>query len=371
MNLFILSELSPQWTHVGWSVSYSLEETLADIFKPTFIYPEATQPYRMLREMGVTHARFDPLERHLQKVFKTLFAVKHLPKLGAGRNVLLVIGLTPDFLLALNTLRPILDQFDLRVAYLLDGFDPTWMPEPAASLDHLFVISHELATSIHQLHGIHTTFLPLAIDTTQSSLGQGSRWIDILNYGRTDEAVHQCLQQHFNQQTHDRMYFHSTFAHAQVYNQREHVILMRKLLSRSKISLCFEASYTDRFQGHSPLLYRWFEAWSAGCTVVGRKPFGLGVAELMDWENSTIPIPDDPSDWIEFFNSVLADELTLAMNARRNYQQCLLRHDWRYRIKDMLLTLNLPIPEELNSAIAQIQERAVTSSNLLKFFKSA
>jgi hypothetical protein len=166
------------------------------------------------------------------------------------------------------------------------------------------------------------------------------------------------LQQHYNRQDPNRLYHHSTVAQPIVENFQEHFLLLRKLLNRSKISLCFEASGLSRFQGHSPILYRWLEAWSAGCTVVGKRPFGTGVADLIDWENSTIDIPDDPDVWIDFFELLLNDEATLAMNSKRNYQQCMLRHDWRYRIKDMLATVGLPIPDTLANAIEQLQKQA-------------
>lgn len=369
MNLFILSELRPGFTHVGWSVSYSLEETFAELLNPTFIYPERKQPFRALRQLGFDEERLLPIEGRINNVFQSWYDIRSLPTLPQGTNVLLAIGLTPDFLLSLPALGPLLKKFDLRVGYLLDGFNPEWIDEAIVKyLDHLFVFSDELAEEVAQLHGISTTFLPLGVNTTKSHFPNSNRWIDIISYGRGNETVHKCLQTHFNQQANGRMYFHSTFARGEVDNQQEHVTLMRKLLSRSKISLCFEASHIIRFRGQSPLLYRWFEAWAAGCTVVGKKPFGKGVSKLMDWENSAIDIPDAPSEWINFFNALLDDEETLAQNAERNYRACLLQHDWRYRIKDMLTTLDLPVPEALNHSIAQLQAQAVEASNFFNHF---
>lgn len=360
MNLFVLSELNPELTHVGWSVTYSLEETLTEVLNPTFIYPQEKHPLGLLKRIGFREEALEPWEGRINRTLKSWFTAGELPTLGEGLNVLLVVGLSPDFLLSVHTLGPLLKQFDLRIAYLLDGFDPRWLHHSVLPyLDHLFVISSELADETRQLHQVNTTFLPLATNTTKSPFSSSSRWIDIINYGRSNNKVHQCLQTHFNQHNHGQIYFHSTFEYGEVVNLQEHIMLMRKLLSGSKLSLCFEASNIGRFRGQSPLLYRWFEGWAAGCTIVGKKPFGRHTAELMDWENSTIDVPDSQSDWIPFFEALLEDETALARNAERNRRECMLRHDWRYRIKDMLVTVGLPIPEPLNNSIKQLQQQAL------------
>lgn len=372
MDLFVLSELRPRNTHVGWSVSSNLEATLAEVLNPIFIYPELRRPLRDLEESDLPRGSLAPLQGQIKRFFrrtsKSWFTLPSLPTLGKGPNILLVIGLTPEFLYALPTLEPILKQFDLRIAYFLDGFDPRWLdPALVARLDHLFVISKELTAEVEQLHQISTTFLPIAVDTTKFN-PNSLRLIDVLSYGRNNTALHQRLQKHFIQMPSERLYFHSTFAYGDVESLPAHTALMSKLLCRSKISLCFEASNIERFRGQSPLLYRWFEAWAAGCTIVGRQPFGEGVAELMDWENSTIDLPVTPSDWVPFLEMLLDDEATLALNARRNHQESILRHDWRYRIKNMLASVDLPIPETLNRSIELLQQQALDCSEVLKVY---
>jgi hypothetical protein len=48
----------------------------------------------------------------------------------------------------------------------------------------------------------------------------------------------------------------------------------------------------------------------------------------------------------------------LLANTQRNYRECLLRHDWRYRLKVMFETAGLPIPEKLELEIGQLQQKA-------------
>jgi hypothetical protein len=424
MNLFILSELQAGYTHVGWSVSHSLESTLASVLQPTFIFPKGNRFFRQLKAisdiLGFEDTAVRTIERQSNRLLRSWYSLpasalpqtlsqslsQRLPDLRdtqgqnaqTGPNVLLLIGLIPDFLHAAHTLGARFKQFDLRIAYFLDGFVPSWLDRKLLSqFDHLFVMSSELADSIRELGFEKTTFLPLGVNTAQFHPGSVTRWIDLLSYGRNNPQVHKCLQAHFNStsnqlasslgyqpagslehspcvpgfsqgfsqgfnqgfsQNSSRMYLHSTFSCREVDNQQEHETLMHKLLTQSKISLCFEASATRRFCGHSPLLYRWLEAWAAGCTVVGKRPFGKGVAELMDWPNSVIDLPTDPADWIPFFEVLLADEASLTQNAKRNRQQCLLRHDWCYRMQQLFDTVGLAPPPALTQAIQNLQAQA-------------
>ncbi|MBM0740909.1 glycosyltransferase family 1 protein [Phormidium sp. CLA17] len=353
MNLFVLSELHPNHNHVGWSVSHSLEEALSAVCNVHFLYPIQNEGIAWLKPKEPD--RPDMITRTRQSLFKSWYTPDELPTLGEGPNVLLVIGMKPRFLLSIFTLGHLLDQFDLRVGYLLDGFDPSQLNRPALpKLDHLFVITPSLATEVCQLHSINSSFLSLATDTFPLNEYQPHRSIDILSYGRTNEQVHAQLQQ-FNKPESQRLYMHSTFCGAEVHDVGEHRALLNRLLHRSRISLCFEGSYLQRFRGRSPLLYRWFEGWAAGCVIAGKKPSGKGIEKLMDWQDSAIDVPDDPDEVIPFFEALLQDEPRIQEISRRNYVECRLRHDWRYRFRDLFNVLNLPLPDRLVEQIEQLQ----------------
>ncbi len=345
MNLFVLSECEPENVDVGYLISRSLESFLSRVLNVTFLYPSKD------RKVGLLH-------RSKNRLLKSWFTLDQLPNLGKGPNVLLILGITPHFLLSMYSLKGWLKQFDVRIGYVLDGFlvsnlDHRVVPD----LDYLFVMTSELTQEIQKVHGINTHFLPLAIDTSNAKLNQSPRWIDILGYGRNHDRLHKQLIQ-LAHQPDGPFYFYSTFAHSELLNCHEHMLLQAKLLSHAKLNLCFEASNVPRFQGHSPLLYRWFESWLWGCNPVGKKPFGQGVAELMDWENSVIELPNDPADWLLFLQETLADQETLAANAQRNYRACLLQHDWCYRFQTLFNVVGLPTPESLQEYINALQSKA-------------
>lgn len=353
MNLFVLSELHTNNNHVGWSVSHNLEAALSAVCNVHFLYPIQNEGIAWLKPKQAD--RPDLITRAQQCLFKSWYKPDELPTLGEGPNILLVIGVKPRFLLSMFTLGRLLDQFDLRVGYLVDGFDPNQLNRPALpKLDHLFVITTSLAQEVQEIYSINASFLPLATNTFPLNEYQPQRSIDVFNYGRTNKQVHAQLQD-YNKLESRRLYMHSTFSGAEVHNVQEHLALLNRLLQRSKISLCFEASQLQRFRGRSALLYRWFEGWAAGCVIVGKKPVGRKIGALMDWQDSTIDVPDDPDEIIPFFEALLQDEPRLQEISRRNYVECRLRHDWRYRFREMFEVLDLPLPAQLVEQIEQLQ----------------
>lgn len=78
----------------------------------------------------------------------------------------------------------------------------------------------------------------------------------------------------------------------------------------------------------------------------------------MDWENSVIELPNDPTDWLSFLQETLADQETLAANTQRNYRACLLQHDWCYRFQTLFNVVGLPIPESLQAYVNALQSKA-------------
>lgn len=346
MNLFVLSELGFVENHVGWLASYDLEQVLAETCNATFIYPEQNDDIRLFK-------------RYRHRIFKSWFNIKDLPTLGEPPNVLLVIGMNCYSALMIPALGPLLKKFDVCLAYLFDLYEPQELDrEVIPSLDALFVPIAEIADEINEKLPVKAHFLPHAYNALKYGANPQHRCIDVMSYGRSNPKVHKCLQESFNQSTSNRTYFHSTFTKTQVTSFKEHKALLAKMLSKSKISLCFEPSQEPRFHGYSPLLTRWLEGWGAGCTIVGRRPFGKHVADLMNWKNSTIDIPENPSDWLPFFDEVLNEQEMLVANSERNYRECLLRHDWRYRLREMFQTVGLPIPEKLDEEIVQLQQKA-------------
>ena len=359
MSFYVLSDTQSRGNHVGWLGADELESVLDHLLQPVFIHG-----YRANAE----GSKFlnPALKRFERKLFKSWFKLRDIPEFAEGNdNVLLILGLDTNVIDAIFPMANFLDRFRVKVVYLLDHFDPRWIRKEAVSaLDHIFVIDPKLAEETYSVTSVPTTCLPYAVDILKfPPLNLGLRNIDVFGYGRVYEKFSACLKNYCNiQNKQSCFYLHSTFRGPSVSDLGEHRLIMNKLLSYSKINLCFEPSQTPRFRQQSPILYRWFESYAAGCTVVGKRPFNPGVADLIDWENSTIDIPDNSDDWIPFIHSIIQDDEMLKINAQRNYIQALRRHDWRHRIKQLLGLIDYPIPDALNNEIDYLQKSATEIS---------
>lgn len=372
MNLVVLSQVHPSNRHIGFSVIHDFERFLRSTLKPTILYPLPNQSInvKLFKQHKFSDQELAFLRRYRHRIFKSWYelsvppAIEKIPNKNHP-NVLLILGLTPDFLLSIHTLESILNQFDLKIAYLLDMSFACHVDRSVASLlDYVFVISAGFFDHTVTNLSFEIGVMPLGIDTCQVHYNRGHRPIDIFGYGRFEPSVHRVLQAHYNQSPQmERIYLHSTFSGGNVESVAEHMALHSKLLSHTKISLCFEASNTPRFQGASPLLFRWLEGWLHGCVLVGKAPRDHEVAQLMDWENSTFEVPDNVDDVVPFIEALLDDQYSLSEISYRNYQECCWRHDWAYRLRDIFNALELPVPEVIADRIGQL--RLKSASNLV------
>ncbi|NEQ25952.1 MAG: glycosyltransferase family 1 protein, partial [Microcoleus sp. SIO2G3] len=138
MNLFVLLQKHPSDTRVGLAVSYILAEVLASTCDPTFVFPQENRKIKLLR-------------RYRQRLGRSWYDLQDPPTLGQGKNILLAIGHGPNFFLSLFSLGSLLSRFDLRIGYLLDGFDPQHLDRAVIPyLDHLFVITAEMTDRLNK-----------------------------------------------------------------------------------------------------------------------------------------------------------------------------------------------------------------------------
>jgi len=133
--------------------------------------------------------------------------------------------------------------------------------------------------------------------------------------------------------------------------------MMLKLLQRSKMSLAFHLMVEPeevRPRAADFVTSRWFESLAAGCIILGRRPPGGMAAEMFDWPNALVDLPDRPSEATDFVKSLACDESFLQKARIRNVAEMCRRHDWRYRILDIYNHFDLSLPEKLKAEIAAL-----------------
>jgi hypothetical protein len=104
------------------------------------------------------------------------------------------------------------------------------------------------------------------------------------------------------------------------------------------------------------LTNRWFETLGAGCVVVGKRPTGEMADEILSWEDATFELPDSPEDACDYISDLLENRDKLASTRQLNVQNMRNKHDWRFRIEQMLEELDVSVSQPLIDDIALLRK---------------
>ena len=204
-------------------------------------------------------------------------------------------------------------------------------------------------------------YAPMAVDIMKINAGKQERTIDVSGFGRQEVHISNCLADTFNQPGSERFYYHTNWLAASGLSDRQRYRdMFWHILRRSKLSLSFDTLYWNP-GNRSPNSYvnpRWYESLGAGTVVVGQRPTCDNVDELLDWEDSTINLPEEPEQAVEAIIKLLDEPDKIEEISKRNLVNMHRKHDWRYRIKSMFSAMSLPIPDRLNDQISELQKRA-------------
>jgi hypothetical protein len=362
MNVCILSSRGLS-SSVSWDPLYELEDLLVQVCDACLIVPAARGVQQWLsRQVGY------PAMLAGKVLHRTIgaFEPNELNLPPNPPNVLLIVGISPADLHLLSSIPAWRQQFDCVAAYIFDAWEPSYYPRLARQLDHLFVPMPEIVDLLHQHLQIPVSLLPFGVDALVHGSAKLDRSIDLMSYGRIPEPFRQTFSRVFNQPTSDRIFYHATPRRSEEYpskpyedrDDRRDRLLLFQLLRRTKLVLAFDTLYPGmRTFPYSFLTLRWFEGGAAGCAIVGKRPTTPLAERLLDWEDATIELPDDPIASVAVIEDLLQSPTRLQAIHQRNYMQHLSRHDWRWRIRSLLEQLNLPLPTPLVRQLEQIQQR--------------
>ena len=315
-------------------VAFELENLLVDVCNAELVCPVATEDRKHLTLPDLTRLDGDRDER-----------------------VLLVVALSTPIAYIMSVMPQWRRDFGTAAAYVIDPWEAwsAWPERVPRTLDCFFVPDVRIADRFRSVHGVNASAVPLGADV----LGYGSnaleRPLDMVAYGRQNADYLRVFKERFNDPRSKRFLYHDTFSNARTSDFRDNRRLIWKLLHKSRIALSFDVLATpesrpgDRYRSIIPI--RYYEAAAAGTAIVGRHPVVPEMPEQFGWADATIELPDTPGEALEFVEALLQDEARMRAIHARNHAEALARHDWRYRIRDMLAHLGLPLPERLRQAL--------------------
>jgi len=211
-------------------------------------------------------------------------------------------------------------------------------------LNHLFVPFREAVNGFKELYDIPVSYVPLAVDVIGNGGYDPHKIIDVNGYGRQPAELCQLLSERFNQRYSNRVFHHTNCATIKEINDfYAHRRLFWHLLRKSRVALVFDVIHTplNRPFPYSFVPQRLYESSAAGCVIVGKRPSSQDMNELFNWPDAFIDLPDDVSGMFDSIEYILQNH-DLETIGRRNYVECLARHDWRHRLIDIANILDLP-----------------------------
>jgi len=361
MNLFLLSSRS-LISSVSWDPLFELENLFVNTCNAQLLEPVGRQSLQKISQSSCPTTKL--FHKIIVKTIGEHRSPKPLPPINQGSNVLLLIGVCGADLNLLSSIPEWRKRFDLVIAYLCDSWAPEIYHKNVHYLDHLFVVLPEVIEPLKKSFGIPISLLPLGADVLTHGSNGLHRPIDLATFGRIPQNYDRVFFDKFNQPGSTHIYYRSTPRKTEEfpvvpYEQRkddEDTRLLLHLLRQSKLMTAFntQSSGMRKFP-YSVVTLRWFYGWATGCAIVGKRPTTPIADELMNWENSTIELPDDPQQSVELIEELLKDEKLLHSIHRRNYLESLARHDWRYRIQSMFETMNIPLPHQLRQDLSKLK----------------
>lgn len=194
--------------------------------------------------------------------------------------------------------------------------------------------------------GANIKFMAFGIDThlargenyAHDDAATAQRPILVNGYGRQPPAISSLLSANIN--SNGRGIYHHT-DHCQigmVTNAQAHRAHFWALLNASQFALAYAPEFYDP-NNRFPCSFvgqRWLEMLAAGCIVLGKRPSAPEAAQMFDWPDATIDLPDDPEAAWERIQKLSGDTGWLNETSARNRALCAERHDWRVRLEQVV-----------------------------------
>lgn len=216
--------------------------------------------------------------------------------------------------------------------------------EPWSNFDHVFLGVTQCVEGLSELIKSPVTYIPPAVDTLRFSPypNPPQRSIDVSYVGRRSPNIHDALVKRAAQD--NFFYYHDTVkGKLEIENAREHRILLANLFQRSRYNITNYAKFNSTAEtgGTQEIGYRFFEGAAAGTVMIGMPPAGEAFPHYFDWSEPIIQVDLSGTEVVEAIAELDAQPERLERISRRNVANCLLKHDWSYRWRDILSTFDL------------------------------
>ena len=323
---------------------YEWEDLLCDIegaelYCPKSEYPLSRKIYRAARSVSGS-----------DKFARSITSFPDGITLDREYDLLFVVVDSPWYLHLVNSIKGWRDKCRYAVCFIAETWDPeldNWalQQEPFRNFDHIFVGVTHCVEGLEKRFGTPCTYLPPAVNTKRFCPypNPPERSIDVAYVGRRSPEIHNSLKKLSSQG--NFFYYYDTVKgqKLEIDNHQEHRELFASLLQRSRYTIAYYAKFnsTEETGGQQEIGYRFFECAAAGTVILGIPPNNKEFSKYFDWEDPVIKVDPRTTDIRDVIAELDAQPERLAKIARDNTANCLLKHDWTYRWKDILTSVGL------------------------------
>ncbi|WP_246045365.1 glycosyltransferase [Rubellimicrobium roseum] len=282
------------------------------------------------------------------------------------------VAMQPHNLLYLKAMQGWREQSRKAVAFLFE----TWSSQAHRDrhylrlldqFDHVFLFNPNSVAEVQKHTSTPCSYLPAGVDVLFATPYPNpmARSIDVYGMGRTVETVHEQLieltQQRKLLYVWDRGPGQAVTGFWQARLRTYHLIRNSRMFTSFNFRNANKKGEEGRPEEAIPA--RVFEGTAAGSILIGSAPRVPEFERLFDWPDALIEIPMNPVDMAGFYAELQAQPERLRRASIINAAQALRRHDWSYRLEDILRAVDLPVP-------AGVQERKLKLAGLADLAES-
>jgi hypothetical protein len=201
--------------------------------------------------------------------------------------------------------------------------------------------------AVNEKIGDKAFFMPLGIDSVLFCPypNPPQRSIDMYSIGRRSEITHNKLIEISGNNRY--YYIYDTIDGKQIFNSRDHRLLMANTAKRSKFFMVNpgKVNIPGEVTVQSEIGNRFFEGIAAGSIMVGEHPQVDVFKDIFYWPDAVVHLPYDSEAIGDIFEEFEKDPERREAVTEKNILESLSKHDWLYRWEVILQKAGLePLP---------------------------
>jgi hypothetical protein len=227
--------------------------------------------------------------------------------------------------------------------------------------DRIMVSSYECVEPLADAVERPVTYCPPTVDSLAflPYPDPPERCIDIYGMGRRSQSTHEAFKALASKR--HLFYLYDT-VHAKAADISEHRALLAQLIMRTKYFVANpgKIDQPELLQGQEELAARHFEGAAGGAVMIGHVPNTPAFAEYFGYEGAVFHMPYGTEDVASVYDALESTPDAVERIRLRNVTQSLLRHDWAYQWRDLLVNLGMePLPQ-LSARLEQLRTVAAS-----------